>query len=115
MNKTRGKNTPVIPRSSVFGIPPLHQQTIVVKRFLLMNDVLRRAKECEHLLPCDEQLDLLFSNGIIFMGGTFSTVSSNFNQGKRVFYYLINHIIFITCMIGLPAFFCCLTVYLQLM
>ncbi|CAF3334910.1 unnamed protein product [Rotaria socialis] len=80
MSKTRRKQTSVIPKSCAFELPLPYQQTIAGQRFLFMDYFVKRAKERVLLFSSDEQLNLLFSNDIIFMDGTFSTAPSNFDQ-----------------------------------
>ncbi|CAF3104929.1 unnamed protein product [Rotaria socialis] len=80
MSKTRRKQTSVIPKSCAFDLPLPYQQTIAGQRFLFMDYFVKRAKERVLLFSSDEQLNLLFSNDIIFMDGTFSTAPSNFDQ-----------------------------------
>ncbi|CAF4152127.1 unnamed protein product [Rotaria socialis] len=100
MSKTRRKQTSVIPKSCAFDLPLPYQQTIAGQRFLFMDYFVKRAKERVLLFSSDEQLNLLFSNDIIFMDGTFSTAPSNFDQVFLIHIQNFNQ--------GLPVVFCLL-------
>ena len=100
MSKARRKNTPVIPQSCVFAIPTPYQQTTSGERFLLMDYFVKRAKKRVLIFSSDQQLDVLFNSDVIFVDGTFSTAPEHFeqvflihvqqfNQGRRIVYYLI--------------------------
>lgn len=80
MSKTRRKITPIIPKTCVFEIPQLYQETISKKPFLLMDFFLKRAKERVIVYATAQQLKLLFSSDIIFMDGTFSVAPDGFEQ-----------------------------------
>ena len=79
MSKARSKTTPVIPTSCVFDIPPLYQETISHKRFLLM-DFLKRVKERVIVFSTEAQLQLLFKSETIFIDGTFGGAPAGFKQ-----------------------------------
>ncbi|CAF4087926.1 unnamed protein product, partial [Adineta steineri] len=100
MSKARRRNTPVVPKSSVFNIPKLYQETIRSERFLLIDVFLKRGKDRVLVFDSKNQLELLFESETIFMDGTFDSTPDNFKQ-----VYLIHAQKFGQ---GLPVAFCLL-------
>ncbi len=80
MSKARRKTTPVIPTSWIFEIPPLYQETLSQKRFLLMDFFLKRGKDRVIVYSTEEQLQLLFNSEVVFIDGTFSVAPDGFEQ-----------------------------------
>ena len=80
MSKARRKNTPAIPSSPVFEIPPYYSQTSAGERFLLTDAFTKRGKERILIFFSDKQFDLLFNSEVVFMDGTFKTSPNLFDQ-----------------------------------